>query len=235
MDIIELVRRYGDLEFELDQTTLEKRLQDIIEFLQEERVQNVLEQQKGKYLGDFFYKKEMNLTKAKGSAYKGYDYNLIDAIFLAVLLSLYDQSLFKKLRNKSRIENPQLEEEQWMNAMINKLSRFETLWDEEVNQKSWEIISVNLTSLFHQFTLLSHLSDYAMGLQNKLYTLAELFEGLPDHHKVAFYNRVMKNRISYIEKEFDKYVQSLKKSNLIEYNEYKTHKKLVEIDKKFEK
>jgi len=234
MDIIELVKKYGELEYRLDQTTLEKRLQEIIEFLNEDRVQYVLEQQKGKDPGGFFYNNEMNLTKARGAAYKGYDYNLFDAIFLAVLISLFDQPLFKNLRKQSWVNNHRQEEEDWVKAFTNKLSRFETLWDERGNQKSWEVISVNLESLFYRFTLLSNLSNHAMELQNKLYTLVELFEELPDHHKITFYNQAMKNRIPTMLGKLEEYVQSLKETNPDEYSDYKIHRSLVEVDRQLE-
>ncbi|WP_409482407.1 hypothetical protein ACKW6F_18890 [Bacillus safensis] len=234
MDIIELVKKYGDLEYQLDQTTLEKRLQEIMEFLNEDRVKYVLEQQKDKNLGGFFYNNEMNLTKAKGEAYKGYDYNLIDAIFLAVLISLFDHPLFKNIRKQSSVNNHRQEEEDWVNAFTNKLGHFETLWDEKGYQKSWEVISVNLESLFSRFTLLSNLSDHAMEIQNKLYTLVELFEELPDHDKITFYNQAMKNRIPTMLGKLEEYVQTLKETNSDEYIDYKIHKKLVEIDRQLE-
>lgn len=138
-DIIELAKKYGELEHDFEQTTLEKRLDKIIEFIQEEEVQYVLEQQSDKGIGAYFYNNEMNLTKTKRDAFKEYDYNLIDAIFLAVLISLSNQSFFKTLTNKKpKIINPKLEEEQWIDKFTNKLSRFETVWDEKDNRKSWE-------------------------------------------------------------------------------------------------
>lgn len=235
MDIIELVRKHGRLnEEDLDQTTLEMRLQKIIEFLNEDRVQHLLEQQKDKDPGGFFYNNEMNLTKAKGRAYEGYNYNLIDAIFLAILISLFDHPFFKDLKNESRINNTKQEEEQWVVAYTNKLSRFESLWNEEGNQKSWEVISVNLAGLFYRFISLSNQSEHAMELQNKLYSLVELFEELPDHHKIAFYDQAMKNRVSTMLGKLGEYVQSLKEANPDAYGDYKIHKSLVEIDRRLE-
>lgn len=234
IDVIELVRKYGDLEYELDQTTLEKRLQEIITFLNEDRVQYVLEQQSNKDSGGFFYNNEMNLTKAKGAAYKGYDYNLIDAIFLAVLIALFDHPLFKNLRKQSPINNSYQEEEQWVKAFTNNLSHFETLWNEKGNQKTWEVVAVNMESLFYKFTLLPTMSAHAKELQNKLETLLKLFEELPDHHKVTFYNQAMKSRIPTMLKKVEEYILSLKETNPEEYHEYKIHKNLVEIDRQLE-
>lgn len=231
-DIIELARKYGELENDSEQTSLEKRLNKIIEFLQKEEVQYVLEQQSDKDSGAYFYNNEMSLTKAKGDAFKEYNYNQIDAIFLAVLISLSEQSFFKALRsNQSKIINPKLEEEQWIDAFTNKLSRFETVWNEKDNRKSWEFVSVNLGSLYYQFTLLPKMSAHANELQNKLYTLVKLFEELPNHHKIAFYDGAMKNRIPTIQGKLEDYIQTLKENNSVEYFGYKTHKKLVEIDR----
>lgn len=230
-DIIELAKKHGELEYDFEQTTLEKRLDKIIEFLQEEEVQYVLEQQSDKDPGAYFYNNEMNLTKAEGSAFKEYNYNLIDAIFLAVLISLSNQSFFKTLTNKkSKIINPKLEEEQWIDAFTNKLSRFETVWDENDNRKSWEVVSFNLGSLFYRLTFLPKMSAHAKELQSKVYTLVKLFEELPDHHKIEFYNKAMKNVLGKLEE----YIKSLKETNQDEYLEYELHKKLVEIDRQLE-
>src|SRR5699024_2238383 len=84
------------------------------------------------------------------------------------------------------------------------------------------------------FTLLPNLSNHAMELQNKLYTLVELFEELPDHHKIALYDQAMKNRIPTMLGKLEEYVQSLKETNPDEYTDYKTHKSLVEIDRQLE-
>lgn len=234
-DIIQLVRNYGGLEYELNQTTLEKRLQEILGFLNESRLQHVLGQQKGKDPGEYFYSNEMNVTKAKGAIYKGYDYNFIDAIFLAVLISLFDQPLFKKIRRQSWITNPEQEEKQWVQAFTNKLSRFETAWNEMDGQKTWEVVSVNLASLFYRFTLLPAMSAQAKEYQNNLDTLLKLFEGLPDHHKVTFYNQSMKSRVAKMLEKLEDYFLLSIENNPEEYHEYQTHKKLVEIDKLFEK
>lgn len=230
-DIIEMARKYGELENDPTQTALEKRLDKIIEFLQEDEVQHVLERQSDKDPGAYFYNNEMNLIKAKGDAFKGYDYNLIDAIFLAVLISLSNQSFFKTLTSKkSKIINPKLEEEQWIDAFTNKLSRFETVWNESDNRKSWQVVSFNLGSLFHQLTFLPKISAYAKELQSKVYTLVKLFEELPDHHKIEFYNKAMKNVLGKLEE----YIKSQKETNPDEYFEYELHKKLVEIDRELE-
>lgn len=230
-DIIELAKKYGELEHDFVPSSLEKRLDKIIEFLQKEEVQYVLEQQSDKDPEAYFYNNEMNLTKAKGDAFKGYDYNLIDAIFLAVLISLSNQSFFKTLTSKkSKIINPKLEEEQWIDAFTNRLSRFETVWNENDNRKSWEFVSVNLGSQFYRLTLLPKMSDYAKELQSELYTLVKLFEELPDHHKIEFYNRAMKNVLG----KLVEYIKSLKETNPDEYLEYELNKRLVEIDRQLE-
>jgi len=230
-DIIELARKYGELENEPTQTTLEKRLDKIIEFLQGEKVQYVLEQQSDKDSGAYFYNNEMNLTKAKGDAFKEYNYTLIDAIFLAVLISLSNQSFFKTLTSKkSKIINPKLEERQWIDAFTNKLSRFETVWGENDNRNSWEVVSVNLGSLFYRLTLLPKMSAHAEELQSKVYILVKLFEELPDHHKIEFYNKAMKNVLGKLEE----YIKSLKETNPDEYLEYELHKRLVEIDRQLD-
>src|SRR5699024_6140191 len=234
-DIIQLAKKYGGLEYELNQTTLEKRLQEILGFLNESRVQYVLGQQKKKDPGEYFYNNEMNLTKAKGAIYKGYDYNFMDAIFLAVLISLFDQSLFKKLRRQSWISNPEQEEKQWVQAFTNKLNCFEPVWSETDGRKTWEVVSVNLASIFYKFTLLPAMDAQAKEYQNNLETLLKLYEGLPDHHKVAFYNQSMKSRIPKILEKLKDYIALEINDNPNEYHEYKVNQNLVEIDIQYEK
>ncbi|MEI3610452.1 hypothetical protein [Pseudogracilibacillus sp. SO10305] len=234
-DIIQLVKKYGELEFELNQTTLEKRLQEILGFLNESRVQYLLGRQKEKKLGEYFFNNEMNLTKARGAIYQGYDYNYMDAIFLAVLISLFDQSLFKKIRRQSWISNPEQEEKQWIQAFTNKLNRFEAVWSETSRQETWEIVSVNLASIFYKFTLLPAMNAQAKDYQNDLETLLKLYEELPEHHKVAFYNQSMKSRIPKMLERLEDYIELEINDNPNEYHKYKLNKNLVEIDKQFEK
>src|SRR5699024_1968515 len=113
--------------------------------------------------------------------------------FLAAFISLSDESLFKKLTNKkSKIDNPKLEEEQWRDAFTNKLINFSPEWEEKQYEMSWETLSVNLCSLFYQLIFLPKVSAQVNEIQSEVNKLVKLFEELPDHHKIYFYNKSMK-------------------------------------------
>ncbi|MBS4207123.1 hypothetical protein [Bacillus sp. FJAT-50079] len=234
--IIALVKKYGDIEDELDQTTLEKRLDCVIDFLNEDRVKSVLEQQTPKDAGNYFYNKEMNISRAKykSSVFEGYNYNLIDAIFLAVLTSLFDQSLLKKLRTQKNIKDVYQEEINWMEDSTRILYQFEGLWNQEGNGKEWKIIAINIESLFYRLTLLPDMSRYAVEIQSQLQSILNTFIPLPDEHKVAFYGKVMKNRITKMQTELDLYIQELKQNDPKSYYFYKSNQMLADIDKNYD-
>lgn len=228
-DILDLVIKYGELEYELDSTTLEKRLDDTIKFINKDQVRAALS-----FTGGFFYEKEMDVTRAKGNQYTSYNYNLIDAIFLGVLVSLYNQSFFKKLRNQSNIENLELEAMEWESAFSERVYAFKPIWNEREYQKpTWDIVTVNLAHLFYQFTLIADASKHANEIQDEVHRFVDLFDGLPEEHQITFYNKAMKNRITYMKLEIEKYIEGIKETDPEGYATYKFHKKLVEIDKEF--
>jgi len=230
VEVVKLVKKYGELEHDFHITTLQKRLDDVLEFLNEERVQNVMPDVNG-----FFYKEEMKITKANGQAYKSYTYNLIDAIFLATLISLYEEPLFKKIRNQKKIENPESEGDKWEEKISTRIELFKPAWTEKNPQKSWEIITKNLVSILYQFILLSDANarQSAKAIQNELDSIVNLFDGLPNGHKIKFYNKE-KTRISRIKKELNSYIEDLKENHPDEYKSYKSHQKLREIDKNYQ-
>ncbi|SDQ06714.1 hypothetical protein [Virgibacillus salinus] len=241
--IIDVAIKYGKNEelsvgkHELDRTTLEKRLNKTIEFLNEELIQSILEQRTKKDMGNYFYNNEMNITKAKlgRTVYDGYNYNVIDAIFLAVLICLFDQSLFKKLRNQADIKDAGNEEDAWIEAYTNTLHPFGEFWGEAGDERSWETISINIKSLFYRFTLMPNMDKYAEKLEHKLQMILKLLNQLPAQHKVSFYEDVMKSRIEYIQTNLELYIQNLKQNDSDGYYLYKLNENLAEIDKNYDK
>lgn len=233
-EIIKFTRKYGELEHEFEETTLEKRLKIIIEFLKSEKVQNVLEYKKDRNRGAYFYNHQMNFTRAKGAAYNRYDYNLIDVIFLSVMLSLFTKRPLKKLRQPSEFLTPD-EESEWISLFLVTLNNFEELWNIENAQIEWEVVLVNLESLFYQLTLVHDVNLKANNIQKELYKVVELFEELTDLQKIEFYNTKLKSSIVGINKKFNSYVQNIKENNPDEYNIYQANQKLAKIDRQVEK
>ncbi|MFV8814356.1 hypothetical protein ACNNLQ_04440 [Aerococcus urinaeequi] len=127
--IISLAEKYGKLKYEYDVSTLEKRLDDIIQFLNRTDVENALENKTTGNMNNYFYTKVMNITKAKGGAYESYDFNIIDAIFLAILISLYDNPFFKKIRSEKKAKTISIaEEDEWTSALGTKTKEFSGVW-----------------------------------------------------------------------------------------------------------
>lgn len=216
----------------------EKRFQVIIKFLNEERVQYILEQQrKGKDLGSYFYNKEMNITNAetrkKGGKYSGYDYNLIDLIFLGVLVIVYDDPYFKRIRKGSTKDNPEEEGRLLFESFLQTLNAYMSLWEQEGDGRSWSVINLNLQSLFYRLTMIDT-TKTAVRYRKYLDELAKIYEELPEHYQIEFFEGTIKVKINFIEKKLDEYIETMKDEH-DEYLEYLTHKRLVEIDRSIEK
>ncbi|WP_117148883.1 hypothetical protein [Paraliobacillus zengyii] len=236
-EIIEIAMKHGKLNHEFSKTSLEKRLNTILDFLNEERVQTVLEQQRTKKdVGNYFYNKEMNVTRAKikKTVFDGYNYNVIDAIFLASLVCLFEQPLFKKLRNQVKIKEADQEENNWMKESVTMLQEFEEYWSEKGDGMEWETLALNIESLFYRLTLLPDMSKYAAEIQIKLKSILNTFDPLSDQHKVEFYEKVMKNRINKIQTDLDRYIKDLKQNHPDDYYFYKSVQVLNEIDKDYD-
>lgn len=236
--IIRLAKKHGNLQHEYDVTALEKRLDNIIQFLNRSDVENALKNKTTGNTDDYFYTKIMNITKAKGGAYESYDFNVIDAIFLAILISLYDNPFFKKIRSKEKVKTISIaEEDDWTSALGTKTKEFSEVWiaykkEEEKESISWEVAVLNIESLLYRLTLAYH-NKKAIENRQKLNKLINDFGGLPEHHQVTFYEKKMQNKINTILKEFDCYIEELKVNDPEEYETYLVHKTLFEIDKKY--
>lgn len=226
-EIINLAKEHDDFLKITGEGTLEDRLEIILKFLEEDRTKKAIS-----HAGKKFYEEQMQLTRAKGKSFENYNFNLVDVIFLSVLITLFDQSLFKKVKNKSKIEEPYFEVDEWEEAFRKKLNSFEQLWKEKGTGVSWEVISVNLETLFYHLALMDDVNSYAREVQNEVNSISTLFEGLPDDHKIKVYNEFMKTRIKYIKKGLIAYTKSLK-NYPAEYEFYKAYKRMIEIDKKF--
>lgn len=221
----------------IDYEAYEKRLQVIIEFLNEERVKYILEQENDRDLGSYFYNQEMNITKAEAvktdDKFPGYNYNLLDLIFLGVLLIEYHDPYFKRIRIGSTTDNPDEKGEKLLQVFSSRLKKYKSLWEEEGDGRTWSIISTNLQYLFYRITMIDT-TKTAASYRKILDELMEKYEELPAHHQIAFYEDSMKTRVNTIGDKLEEYIENMKKEQPNEYSEYLTHKKLVEIDRNIE-
>ncbi|ARD48839.1 hypothetical protein [Sporosarcina sp. P33] len=232
-DIIKLAEDVGDL-LHRDYSTLQSRLNNTIEFLHEERVQEVLEGKVNGNDGNYFYNEEMNLTKAKYSkAFEGYDFNLIDAIFLASLTCLFNQSLMKKIRNGSNINEVEAEEQEWVDSFTSLLPKFESIWESKGDGRSWQTICLNIESLLYRFTLLKDMTAYANEPEEKLQEVLHRFRPLSNQDKVRFYDKVMKSRIDYILGKLEAFIADMEENDPESYIQYKFNRNIQEIDNRF--
>lgn len=215
-DILEIVKRYGGLEYPLEKTTLEKRLNDVITFLKKDRVQDKI---RITNLGIYF--NEMNFRKAKSEIFKGSSYNIYDALFLSVLVALYENKYFKKIRNPSGIKDADGEADIWIEEVNLKLDAFEPEWNKKDNiykeQLPWGLLKEHLMSLYYTITLVENVSYYSQKTQgllnNKIDLIIEEFEKLPDKHKEIVYDSLLKNRLDYILKELKSYPSKLREKH----------------------
>lgn len=225
-DIIRITKEHYDpLSYSGDKT-LEDRLDKLIEFLNEERIQIVIEKS-----AEGLHRFEMGeIVKAKKKGQKKYQFTLVEVIFLSFLLTLYDRQSLKDVRLKSKPKDTESLEIE-LEFLSLALASYKSEWDEENTGISWEHTWTYLGTILYK---LLQLGDYANESQSEINKMTTLFEGLPDEHKIEVYERFMKNRINHINKKLTEYIENLKEENPSEYSYYQSYKKLVEIDKEYD-
>lgn len=225
-DIIRMTKEHYDTLSYSGDKTLEDRLDKLIEFLNEERVQIVIEES-----AEGLHRFEMReIVKAEKKGQKKYRFTLVEVIFLSFLLTQYDRQSLKDVRLKSKpkdIESLEIE----LEFLSLALASYKVEWDEGVTGISWEHTWTYLGTILYK---LLHLADHANENQREINKMTTLFEGLPDEHKIEVYEKFMKNRINYINKKLIEYIENLKEENPSEYSYYQSYKRLVEIDKEYD-
>lgn len=230
-DIIQLVIDLGELEYDLTKSALHKRFSELVKFLNTNRVRLLLDQSTNIQKGDYFYNDTMHLTLAEGESYKSYDYNVIDAVFLATLLSLSNLSFLKKIRNPINKTISKDEEIEWTLSYRKVLNKFIKILADKEFENAWGLVSIQLETFFYRFSYLSPLKTQAEEASSELKELVDLFEGLTNEDKVKLYEKSMRKNIRKILNEIDEELENKKEKKPEEYSEYLQHKKFVNIDK----
>lgn len=191
-------------------------------FLGEKRIAKIFEQKVKFDQGDYFYNKTLNLSIATGGQYDGYNYNYLDAIFFAVLVSLFNHPYLSKIRNKSKTEINTEEELDWIESYKNELEKFVGSLiksEKKIQEKShWQIgvIIFNLESLLYKITLLNKPRKskdeikkikYVYDIQGRLLNFFNDYTSLSFDDQIDLYNNGIKNRLKYaqnlLEERFD--------------------------------
>src|SRR5690625_17865 len=107
-DIIDIASDRSEELLELGDKGILNRLTEVIKFLKRKDVQNVIGKDHNSNKDDSFFNETMTLKQAlsKEIGRNQKVFNLYDAVFLATLVIIFNDPLFKKLRGKSKITNP---------------------------------------------------------------------------------------------------------------------------------
>lgn len=211
---------------------LEKRIDKIIKFLESNRAQKVLEwsNEPKKDSGDYFLNQEMNINhKLSPDEKKEYEFNLITAITLAILLSLYKHSYFQSLL-KNEFASV-VEGEDWFCEIEKRMKVLEKYWKKllkedifvEVNgqkqkeERNWPIISVNIRSQLYKLTLPRINEDYIEGIDKKLQEFTDKFLSLDDESKNIAFDKI-KTRLEYMNTQLEKVTKDIDYVQRWEYN-----------------
>lgn len=227
-EVICLARGRGNLYFE--ERTIQKWLDNIIEFLNSSRAQKVLEWHKEGDRGDYFLNEEMNINHSRNSHGKSeYNYNIITAITLSTLLMVYEEDYFQALLKGEYA--PVKEGELWMDDAERKIAIFRDYWNEKLDEgilveikgemrkekRSWEIISINILSQLYKLTLPEINSKYIAMLEKDMQELTDKFLSLDGDSKNKAYGKI-KTRLKYIDKQIDGVIEDMTYEERFEYN-----------------
>ena len=186
-NIIDLAEEHTEEE----RRTAINRLNKIIDFLNSDRAKLVLEWSDSNLSGnsgDFFLEKEMNINYEKEYNWKGHKYNLITAIFLALLLMTHEYDYIQKLlKGKYASEK---EGEKWHKAMEKRIDKFQETWEKEGDDRKWEVIKINILSQLFRLTLLQINDKVIDEIDKEIKELMNNILSLPEDKKVEVYNRL---------------------------------------------
>lgn len=98
------------------------------------------------------------------------------------------------------------------------------------DRMSWETVSFNIESYLYRLIMLNYNENTAEE-RKELREIKNIFDGLPDHLQKDFYDKTMKNRVTFISDNLKKYITDLETEDPIEYGFYIEHRKLLDLDK----
>lgn len=261
-DIIELVKlnpHYGHTDDPLfaysDQVddTLMRRFKPILSFLSSEDVKQILDTRSQGY-----YKYYVNPEKEKES--REYEYNVVEAVLLAVLLAEWDESLFEKARKDKEIKDIDEEEVIWIEKFDRMLDLIESNWisqthpklinknNEEniarINSKKirkvsagnmlaecWESMRPHIEIILHAFVYATNFRKKKESMLSDFKKASKIFTSLPEEHQIMFYDQKLKKQVQEIPKKLEQYNEALKGGEDFDYAFYERTRDFIKLEK----
>lgn len=231
-DIKEIASWRSEEVLELGDKGILNRLDKVIKFLKRKDVQEILSKDHVSNEEDSFYNETMTLKEVldKNININQMEFNLFDAVFLAALIIVYNDPLFKKLRGKSKITNPDEGFETWFWSFNHTLREFDDFLTEELprldNSPSLNITKHNFELLIQKFSTSSLVIKYTNDMMNTINSITTVFSCLPEKEKANLYENHLANRINTIDKKMEEFIQELEGRDPESYNELKLNVKL---------
>ena len=208
------------------------RLNQVIKFLRRKDVQDVIGKDHNSNKDDSFFNETMTLkqTLNKKIGINQKVFNLYDAVFLAILVIVYNDDLFKKLRGRSKIRNPDDGFEVWFGSFTDALTEFDDLLNKELpkmkNPLSLETTKVNFKSIIYRFSISSLVLKYTNDMTNMINSIMTIFLSLPEKEKAELYEDKLANRINTINKDMKEYIDKLAKNKPESFEDLKYNVRL---------
>lgn len=222
-----------------------KRLKSILDLLRLEKVKRALD----------FYSQGFYSERLKGEVeqsqpnlhYTNYQYSPLAVLFLATLISEYDDTFFKVARGSKKegnLTNPEELEQDWLDKCNGRLITFKSFWDENGEGLSWTVVLLNLQFVFKGIVMIVNAEDKSNIVDERLARLTKEISYLPIDAKIEFYNQIIR-RIATLEKKLEDYIANLPRESkgetdpnrpntTLTYEYYLTNKRLDIIDEKIE-
>lgn len=231
-DIIDIASDRSEALLDLGDKGILHRLNKVIEFLRRKDVQDVIGKDHNSNKDDSFFNETMTLKQTLDKKIEKNQkvFNLYDAIFLATLVIVFNDPLFKKLRGKSKITNPDEGFDKWFYSFNHALSEFDDLLKEELpkikNSSSLETTKYNFEFIIHKFSTSSLVLKYTNEMTNTINSIMTIFSSLPEKEKAELYEKKLARYINTINNRMEKYVDELAKNSPESFEELKLNVRL---------
>lgn len=224
----------------------EKRFTNVVSFLSKAEVRRVLGDPRGDVVEkDYFYSKQMTITRSDAFKVKNnaYQLNVFDVLFIMSLMLTYNHPTFALLRrSKNLVLRPEALMADWANEFEQILSLcLDVLWEKlkkDKNALDASTIKINLISLLWRLSPL--IEKHNQGIYGDLAGIGAAFQALPEDLKEEFYTKKLASPLKKIKKELVDLIEGLKVSEDqtdykkfrynfdLEYDVYKTLNQLPE-------
>lgn len=231
-DIIDFASDRSEELLELGDKGILHRLNEVIKFLRRKDVQNVIGKDHDSNKDDSFFNETMTLkqTLNKKIGINQKVFNLYDAVFLATLVIVFNDPLFKKLRGKSKITNPDEGFDMWFYSFNHALTKFDDLLKEELpkmeNSLSLETTKYNFGFIIYRFSTSSLVLKYTNEMTNTINSIMTIFSSLPEKEKAELYEKKLARYINTINNRMKEYIDELAVNNPESFEELKLNVRL---------